>query len=427
MTTPSETSVVPGSPGQPAKGSTAFLVTSLVFLCCASLWLAIQPGLLLDPKMSTHTTAWLYLVVFGVAFPGVYGVVYRAMPIIFGVPLYSTQFVVLHLAFHLAGLFIAVPMAFQPDLPHAMLGQSFLACGAIVFIVNVWGSFKLNAMPDASAAFIACSLLWLAVSLMVGMPFSKAPLFPFLAKGDWSTATFELALGGFVINTILGLALKTTALRLGSDVERTNTPWFALSLTNAAIAWLFAATIYGPAEFVIFCLVVYLAGALAYLGRFLSILGRRESEVLEWDGKILFTSLCMLPVALALLGWDVWVRRDPANASPQLDAAAVLSTLLGVAVPAIIALLYQTVALTRGALVAGSLKERVASQVLLAAFFNYAIGFLLIVPGSWLAIEKMVTLGTLFLSVGSIGFLANLLFILRPASTESRDPVRVAA
>lgn len=411
------------------KGPLAFIAASLVFLCLLAAWLALNPSLLTEPKISPQSSAWVYLAIYGFALSGFYGLVYRSVPLVLGMPLYSPQFVILHLVFHIVGLLILIPSAFYPDLPQGVMGQTFMACGAVTFIVNIAGSFKREDRPDAAAAFIATSLLWLGIMIVIGIPFSKTPLIAFFASTDWSPATIVLCLGGVVLNAIFGLALRVTALRLGSREERANTPWFALALINSGAAWLFAATAFGPSEFILLCASIYLAGVLVYLVRFTSILQQRADEGLEWDGKILNVALWMIPVSLVLFGYAVWTRYVQKDASLQLDASALLAVVLGVCVPGLAALFYQTSSLLRGD-ERGSdapMDVRLSAQILLAAFFNYAVGVMMIVPGAWLGIEKMLGLGTLFLTVGSVGFLVNFLHMQRPKSTDSAQSVAQTA
>ena len=411
----------PNIPTDAVKGPLAFTIASLVFLCLSAVWLALNPSLLAQPKISPESSAWVYLAVYGFALTGFYGLVYRSVPILFGVPLYGPQMVVLHLVFHLVGLLILLPAVFYPDLPQGVMGQTFLACGAVTFIVNIASSFKREERPNVPAAFIATSLLWLGIMIIVGIPFSKTPLIAFFSGTDWSPATLALCLAGAVLNAIFGVALGTTRLRIGSTVESTNTPWFAFVLINSGAAWLFAATAFGPPEFILFCAALYLLGVLVYLARFTAILQHREDESLEWDTKILYTALWMIPVSLALFGYAVWMRHLQKDAPLQLEAASLLALVLGVCVPGIVALIYLTSSLLRGDERGENapLDVRLSAQILLAAFFNYAVGVLMIIPGAWLGIEKMLGLGTLFLTVGSIGFLGNFLRSLRPKTSEA--------
>jgi len=403
------------------KGPLAFTIASLVFLCLSAAWLALNPSLLAQPKISPESSAWIYLAVYGFALTGFYGLVYRSVPLLFGVPLYSPQMVILNLAFHLIGLLILLPAVFYPDLPQGVMGQTFLACGAVTFIVNIASTFKREERPNVPAAFIATSLLWLGIMIVVGIPFAKTPLIAFFSGTDWSPATLELCLAGAVLNAVFGVALSTTSRRIGSEALSSNTPWFAFVLLNSGAAWLFAATAFGPSEFIVFCTALYLVGVLAYLAHFTAILQNREGDSLEWDSKILYTALWMVPVSLVLFGFTVWTRHLQKDAPLQLEAATLLAVVLGVCVPGLVALFYQTASLLRGDERGADapLDVRLSTQILLAAFFNYSVGVLMIIPGAWLGIDKMLGLGTLFLTVGSIGFLGNFLHMLRPKSAEA--------
>lgn len=411
------------------KGPLAFVIASLVFLCLSAVWLAINPSLLAPPKISPESSAWVSLAVYGFALTGAYGLVYRSVPILFGVAIYSPPMVVLHLVFHLVGLIILLPAIFYPELAQGVMGQTFLACGAVTFMVNIASSFKREERPNVPAAFIATSLLWLGIMIVVGIPFAKTPLIAFFSGTDWSPATLELCLAGVVLNAIFGVAIGITPSRIGSVVESTNTPWFAFVLLNSGTAWMFAATAFGPSEFILFCTALFLLGVLVYLARFTAILQHRQDELLEWDSKILYTALWMIPVSLALFGFAAWTRHLQKDAPFQLEAAALLAIVLGVCVPGLVALFFQTSSLLRGDECGADapLDVRLSSQILLAAFFNYSVGVLMIIPGAWMGIEQMLGLGTLFLTVGSLGFLGNFLHSLRPKSSETASQSANAA
>lgn len=409
------------NPSDATKGPLAFIIASLVILCLSAVWLALNPGLLTNPKITPESSAWVYLAIYGFALSGYFGLIYRSAPLVFGAPLYSSPFVILHLVFHLVGIGILIPSAFFPDQQQSVMGQTFLACGAVTFIVNVSLTLRRQNGPDAAVAFIATSLLWLGIMILVGIPFAKTPLIAFFAGTDWSPAILALSLAGVVLNGVFGLAYRITSLRLHSETPSTNTPWFALVLVNSGAAWLFAATAFGPAPFILFCAVLYLAGVLVYVARFTVVLRAREEAALDWDSKILYTALWMVPVSLALFAFSVWTHSTQKDVSSfQLEASVLLAVLLGVCVPGLVALFYQTSSLLRGDARGADapISVRLSSQILLAAFFNFAVGVLMLIPGAWLGIQQMLGLGTLFLVVGSLGFLINFLQTLRPVSPE---------
>ena len=59
--------------------------------------------------------------------------------------------------------------------------------------------------------------------------------------------------------------------------------------------------------------------------------------------------------------------------------------------------------------------------MLLAAFFNYAVGAALVIVGAWGAEAQMLGLGAVFLVVGSLGFLGNFLYGLARAPAATCD------
>lgn len=425
----STTASAPRSPG-----AAAFLVTSLAALVLAMLMLAGRPAFLLTPVLTAHGLAWLEWIVFGCAFSGFFGVAYDALPRSFGIPLFSEKMALLHFGFHLTGLLLVIFGLFGEGFSQAGMGPTFLACGVVVFVVNVAGSLKNMPRPDAAAAFLCATCLWLVITAFLGVPFAAEPPLKVFPTFGWSAGWLVLAVAGVVINGILGLALRVTPLALGMESKRSAAPWWALVFMNAGLAWLFAAVSLAPMPFVIFCAAIYLAGALIYLGAMPAMLRTGTTNPLVWDAKILVAAACMIPVAIGLLSLAASERLaiapvDPAAIEPVVDAAvkgplpfnflavdgaAVLTVLLGVSVPAIIALIFQLLRIENGLPASeesGGFRARLANQILLAAFFNYAIGVLMVVPASWIGIEQIVSLGSLFLLVGAAGFLGNYLFL----------------
>lgn len=432
MNTTHSESIAASAPRSP--GAAAFLVTSLAALVLAMLMLAGRPTFLLTPVLTAHGLAWLEWLVFGCAFSGFYGVVYDALPRTFGVPLYSTKMTLLHFGFHLSGLALVIFGLFGEGVSQSQMGPTFLACGVVVFVVNVAGSLKSMPRPDAAAAFLCATCLWLVITAILGVPFAAEPPLTLFPTTGWNAGWLVLAVAGVVINGTLGLALRVTPLALGVESKRSAAPWWALVFMNAGLAWLFAAVSLAPMPFVLFCVAIYLVGALVYLGAMPAMLRTGTANPLVWDAKILVTATCMIPVAATLLAVAAWERLavvpvDPAAVAPvveevakgplpfnffAVDGAVVLTVLLGVSVPALVALVFQLLRIENGLPASeesGGFRSRLANQILLASFFNYAIGVLMVVPASWIGIEQIVSLGSLFLLVGAAGFLGNYLFL----------------
>ncbi len=433
----------------PGTGARAFVVTSLVFLVLGMLMLAGRPGFLLTPVLTGHGVAWLDLLVFGFAFPAAFGVTYLAIPRTFGRPLFSEKFVYLHLGFHLAGTLLVIVAPLLPQLRQASMGPTFVAVGAIIFAVNVACSLRNLRVPDAGAAFLATALLWLMITAFFGTPFSDVPPLTIFAGAGWNAGWLALALGGFVFNAICGLALRVTPAALEVAESHPAPAWYALAFGNLGLAWLFAALAFGPMTFVLFCAGTSFVGALLFLGWFAALVQRTTSSVLGWDVRIFLASLSLVPVAIGLVGLAAWERLKivaaPAAAAPApveektgllpleflpVDGAVVLTVLLAIAIPALIGILFQIVRVEKGWTAGESgapFSFRLGGQILLAAYFNYAVGVLMVIPAAWAGIEQILRLGTLFLLVGAAGFLGNYFYMAGKATAEperSKEPVR---
>lgn len=403
----------PKNESQVPKGSMSFLVMALIFLCASTIWIAFKPTLFLESEMSVSVRAWTYLTLYGFVMPAVFGLIYRALPMAYGAPLLSENLVLLHFGCHMFGFGILFAHALHPDTVQSGMGVLFVACGVVVFLINAGAALQKRGLAEPSSAFLAVSLLWLSISSLLGLPLSQEPTFAALKDTQWSAAALELCLLGFVMNAILGLALRLTSMRLANDPPQTNSSWFALYITNGGLAWLFGAITYGPAGYVLACLGVYFAGLLIFIARHMAITQERRVEILDWDTKMLVTAIWILPVGTLLGGWSAWIRMGNPDQPPVgLDTATVLTAILGVAVPALVALLYQSEAILRGFNPNEPTAHlRLSSQILLAAFFNYATGVCLLLGGAGVGAEKMTALGALFTLVGVFGFTGNLVFL----------------
>lgn len=431
-------------------GALTFAVTALVFLVLGCLMLAVRPGFLLGDTLTGHGQAWIRLMLFGFGLPAVFGAVYWALPQAFRVPLFSEPAVFLHYGFHMAGLLIVLILPFVPDLPQASMGATFLACGGIVFVVNTAMSLRRLETPDAGSAFLSTLMVWLVAALFLGVPFAAAAPLPFLAGTNWSAGWLVFAISGILFNAQLGLALRVTPLAIGARPGRAPSSWYALSILNLGVAWMFAATTFGPLPFLMVCAVAFLIGSLIYLGDFWGIMqSRTDRGTLGWDSKIMLASVWMIPATAVALLYNVWERMQAQTADAAATAATAataaapaaapvvegpvpitvlsldwtvgLTALLAAAVPGLVAVVFQLQKLRAG--VPGevnemSVRERVAGQFLLASFFNYAVGVSLVIVGAWGAEVQMLGLGAVFLAVGAIGFLGNFLYNLGQGAAE---------
>ncbi len=428
-TTPAQTQTT-----ESGLGAKVFLVTSLVFLVLSALMLAGRPNFLLTPVLTGHGLSWIALLLFGCGLSGIFGLVYMAFPKVFDIPLFSEKFVFLHYGFHVLGTVLALLTVLWPDFPRAEMGATFLACGALVFVINLSLTFRNAARPDIGRVCLSASMVWLLIMAFIGIPFTKEAPLTSLQGTDWSAAWLVFSFAGVVINTLMGLTIRLLPKALGLAETKTPFAWYALIFCNASVAWMFPAITFRSPAFLIFCTVIYLVGSLLFLLGFLAML--QPSRSLPWDAKMLLTSFSLIPVAACLLILAAVKRLAPAvPADPALapapvvtdavatgplpvdflpvDGALFLMGALAVMVPILVGLVFQYLRIDREGesdLLSPSPKNRLSELILLASYFNYATGVLLVVPGAWVGIERIVSLGTLFLLVGSLGFLGNYIF-----------------
>lgn len=400
-----------------------FLNLSLISLVGAFGLLAIRPEFVMTSHLTPEGLAWLLLLVFGTGLSGVFAVIYEAIPRFFGPRTFSRSLVLLHFGFHLAGTALTCAAAAWPEQIRGGHGSALLVCGAVVFAINLTGAFRGSADAGISAAALALSGLWLLVIALAGVPFAEKAPVEFLEGSSWSASWLVLALAGVLINAPLGIGLRVLPGALGLPAVSPDRALGALVLSNLGLAWMAAAVAFGPPGFAAVCSAVYALGMLFFLGEFVSLVRRRPSTYLPWDVRIFLSALFVAPVPAALVLWSVWERLKPVpvvdesvTESPaataleflRMDGSVVLTALLAVAIPAILALAFQLVRLGDASRTEATVRGRLPEPILLAAFFNYAAGVLLVVPAALAGIERIVGLGSLFLLAGALGFLGNL-------------------
>lgn len=417
----------------PGAGALVFVVTALFSLVLSSFMLAGRSDFLLGEIISGHGQAWIKLLLLGFGLSAVFGIVYWALPCVFGIQLVSGAAVFVHFALHLGGVLTALAATFVPALSDAKIAGVLLLCGGLLFIVNAGIALRRYPSPDISVAFLAVIMVFLAGSLALGVPFASKSLLPMFSGENWSTGWMVLVTAGILFNVPLGLSFRLVPLLAGTEPERIPSAWYALLIVNLGTAWAFASTTFGPLLFMFLCGGIFLVGVLFCLGCLWGVLQRRGGGRLAWETKVFIGSLWMIAGAAVVFLWAVWNRlgtpATPETADAAADAiapaaAAVLSldwtaglvALLASAAPALVAVIFQLQRLrqrTEGA------SSRMADYVFLASFFNYAVGAALLIVGVWGGEKQMLSLGSIFLVVGTSGLLGGFFYRLARCGEKS--------
>lgn len=420
--------------GPRSAGATTFAVTALAFLALGCLMVAGRPGFLLEKELVGHGLAWVMVMIYGFGLSAVFGALYWAMPRTFGAPLVGSRMVFVHYFLHLAGMVAITVASAIPSLPFAWVGPALVGCGVLIFIIIMGTSCHRAGKKDVTVVFVSMACLWLAVMAVLGAPFAAKPVFPFLEGSNWSAGWLLLVIGGVLFNAIYGLALSVTTASTGVRNEHATGALFALGIFNVGMAWSFSGVAFAPPMFLVATSVVFLAGSLVFLGDFWGLLQRRSGRNLEWNLKFLLGAAWMIPAAVAVLVYNAVHRigidglaaaaseategLQEAAAAAQITVASLnwatgLVALLAAAVPGLLAIIFQLEKLRADSRLETGAGGNVTDRVLLAAFFNYAVGVGLVVAGAWGAVGQMLGLGAIFLAVGAFGLLGYFIFNLR--------------
>ncbi len=414
----------------PSAGTTTFVITALAALVLSCLMIAGRSDFLLEDSVSGHGQAWVTLLLVGFGLSATFGVIYWAVPCVLGVPLFCNRSVFLHYALHLGGLLTALAGTFVTAMSDARIAGILLACGGVIFIVNVSLALRRLKVSDPAAAFLSAMMVFLASAFILGVPFAKRPLLFIFTDANWSVGWIVLVTVGVFFNALLGLSLRVTPVVVGDYEPQTFRAWPAFLILNVGAAWTFAATTFGPLNFMLACSSIFLVGTLLYLGNFWGLLQRRQITKLSAETKVLIGALWMVAGSAVVFIYNIWHRLgipvpEPSSEATEplvvakvavlkilpLDWTVGLFAMFAAVIPGLVALILQLQKLQAPSQESAfNMRSRVADNILLAAFINYAVGAAFVIVGVWGSEAKMLSLGTIFLVVGAAGLLGSFLY-----------------
>ena len=308
---PAPEPVVPvaGHAGRKAPAEEPFILTALLSLLGASVWMALRPGLLLQFFYSPEMLALTHLVALGFITSLIMGVLLRLAPLALGVAPRSRRLALLQCGLHLVGW---TGMAFhfhQGVWTGVAWATVVVLSGALIQLWNFRDVLRLAWRGQLVAAYVSAALVNLVLAASLGVSFAflraygvggellSAPLLHRIA------AHLHLAALGWVTTMIFGVQLLLLPGTRGSS-RAAWARWAALQggLLGAAIALLLGWDHPAPfAAAVLFAVLGHAAGPLRAAAR-------ERASLWELVALGLLVALACTGVALSA-GW-------PAAADP---------------------------------------------------------------------------------------------------------------
>jgi hypothetical protein len=225
----------PHAVGQKAPAEEPFILTALLSLLGASVWMALRPELLLQFFYSPELLALTHLVALGFITSLIMGVLLRLAPQALGVPPRSRRVAWVQFALHLVG-WSGMVLHFHQGLWRGVAWATLVVwLGTLLQLWNFRGVLGLALRGHVVAAYVAAALVNLVLAASLGVSFGflhaygvggaalSAPLLDRLA------AHLHLAALGWITTMIFGIQLLLLPGAAGSR-RAAWARWLALQL-----------------------------------------------------------------------------------------------------------------------------------------------------------------------------------------------------
>lgn len=318
-----------------------FLLFGVACLLAASVWLLVDPGVLVGPYVRPHTVALAHLLVLGSATSICMGAMYPVVPVALDVPLHSVRMAIPHTILHLLGVIAIVPAFYAWEMRGVATGGGLILSGAVLFAYNLARTLAGVPRPGAIAGFVAMTLAWMLLAMLLGILMAISKLHPLL-PGDplrWLHAHAHLGVLGIFVNLILAVSLKLLPMFVLADWRERPRSWAMLAMLNGGLALLASGIARGSRALAIASGLLVAAGLGIYAMELTAILRTRRRAALD-PGLITFLGALAMLAPTCALGFLAVALGDRA-VGPALRLAYAFTALFGIVFPAIIGMLYK--------------------------------------------------------------------------------------
>ena len=322
-----------------------FILTGVVSLLAACVWLVWQPELLSTYHYNQYGIAATHLVVLGWICSVLMGAMYQLVPVALETRLFSERLARWHLALHAVGFTGMVAMFQVWNLKQVGHFGSILAVGAGLFVWNLGRTLARLPRWNLVAAGIASALFWLSLTMLAGLFLASAKCWPQInpfAPIAAMHAHAHLGGAGFFLMMMVAVSYKLVPLFALSEVQSPRRAAASLVLLNAGVAGVFVTVLTASPWKPAFALVVA-AGLLLHGLEIHAILRARKRRALDWGLKYFVTAIGLLGPVTALGLLLSWPDLPATTLTTQLENVYGLLAFLGVVTLAILGMLYKIV------------------------------------------------------------------------------------
>ena len=208
-----------------------------------------------------HTLATLHLAVLGWLLPVTFGALYQVGPLVAGGALYSRWLVIASMVLYFPGIVMLVWAFWQFRTGGWLItGGSLAVAGVLILCINLWLTLRQGKREVLQGQYIGTSLLWLLLTVLLGLLLAINFTFPFLTMDHLRLLKVHAHLGliGWFVQLAIGGVMQLVPMFLivrPVSQRWLNAGYYSLNLGLVAVMmafllesdWLMAAGILGIA------------------------------------------------------------------------------------------------------------------------------------------------------------------------------------
>lgn len=322
-----------------------FVITGIVSLVTAMVWIALRPELLATYHYNQYIIAVTHLFVLGWLSSVIMGAMYQLVPVALETKLHSEKLARWHYVLHTVGFAGMVAMFWIWDMKQVGHFGTAFGLGVILFACNLTRTLARIPRWNVVAFGIASALLWLVLTMLAGLFLASAKCWPQINPLDPIAsmhAHAHLGVLGFFVMMLVAVSYKLIPMFTLSEVRSPRRALTSIVLLNAGLLGLAITILFGSAWKLAFALVT-VAGLVCFGLEIIAILRARKRAVLDWGLKQFLVALALLAPLSALAIVLCWPGLPLTALTAQLETVYGVLALLGVLSFAIVGMLHKII------------------------------------------------------------------------------------
>lgn len=285
-----------------------FFLFALVALAAGAVWLVAEPQAFAEYHYRPHTVAMAHLFILGFILSVVMGATYQMVPVALQTKLFSERLAQWQWGLHAIGAIGMVVSFYIWNLKQVGHFGSLEFVAMLLFVYNIVRTLRHAHQPDVVAKFIALAMLWLFVTMSVGLLIAANKFWPILPESPLALMHAHAHLGviGIFVMLLAGVSLRLVPMFALSEVQSPVRATVALVLLNVGLVDLIGAIVFQQRVAKFGAALTVSFGLLVYGFEMVKIVKARKRKAIDWGLRYFFTALWLLaPTAICglILAW----------------------------------------------------------------------------------------------------------------------------